>query len=441
MSKPIVALATPPLKGALALIRSSGDGVFDILADIMPKSAFAKSRKRGIYYGEIIDQGVSIDLAVAFVYEAANSSTGEDVVEISCHGSMVIAEQIIQAFLSRGASLAARGEFSSRSFYNGKMDLVEAEAVNDLINATTIESKNLALLSLSGKTSKLVAPLKQKIAELLALVEVGIDYPEYTDIEDASNEKILTSCIDIKTFVEGLIKEGREGQIIREGIKIALVGEPNVGKSSILNALLMKDKAIVSSIPGTTRDVVEGDMSIHGIPVKLLDTAGVRDTEDVVEKLGVERSSRSIEEADLVILILDSSKDETNNPLLELTKGKKRIIVYNKSDLLGQKEEGKLYISALMGDIEPLKQAIYDSLSLTDSSFVTPSFSNARELALLKGIQSDLSQAIEDIEVGMGVDLVSASLQSAYNKARQLIGEDPTQDLTDEIFSRFCVGK
>ena len=208
-----------------------------------------------------------------------------------------------------------------------------------------------------------------------------------------------------------------------------------------MNALLREDKAIVSDIPGTTRDVVEGDLSIRGIAVKLLDTAGVRDTEDVVEKLGVERSNRSIDEADLAIVILDASKDETANPLLEITKSKKRIIVYNKADLVKSKEDGKLYVSALQNDIEPLKEAIFNSLSVSDSAYVTPSFSNARELALLKDIENNLSQAEEDAKSDMGADLISVSLQAAYNDARKLLGEDPTQDLTDEIFSRFCVGK
>ena len=441
MAKPIIALATPPMKGALALIRTSGDGVFDIIDSLSPKLRIAETRKRGIYYGPIMDGEKLIDLAVIFAYPAESSSTGEDVIEISCHGSMLIVEEIVQAFLSRGAEYATRGEFSSRAFYNGKMDLVEAESVNDLINATTAEAKNLALLSLSGKTSKLVAPLKQEISEILALVEVNIDYPEYTDIEEATNDKIIASCVSIRKMVRNLIKEGREGQIIREGVKVALVGEPNVGKSSLLNALLREDKAIVSDIPGTTRDVVEGDLSIRGIAVKLLDTAGVRDTEDVVEKLGVERSNRSIDEADLAIVILDASKDETANPLLEITKSKKRIIVYNKADLVKSKEDGKLYVSALQNDIEPLKEAIFNSLSVSDSAYVTPSFSNARELALLKDIENNLSQAEEDAKSDMGADLISVSLQAAYNDARKLLGEDPTQDLTDEIFSRFCVGK
>ncbi|MCR5491325.1 MAG: tRNA uridine-5-carboxymethylaminomethyl(34) synthesis GTPase MnmE [Bacilli bacterium] len=441
MAKPIIALATPPMKGALALIRTSGDGVFDIIDSLMPKAEIGKRRERGIYYGALKDDGKLIDLCVVFVYPAEVSPTGEDVVEISCHGSMLIVEEIVQAFLSRGAEYATRGEFSSRSFYNGKMDLVEAESVNDLINATTAEAKNLALLSLSGKTSKLVAPLKQEISEILALVEVNIDYPEYTDIEEATNDKIVDSCAKIRGSVAALIKEGREGQIIREGVKVALVGEPNVGKSSLLNALLSQDKAIVSDIPGTTRDVVEGDLAIRGIAIKLLDTAGVRDTEDVVEKLGVERSNKSIDEADLVIVILDASKDETSNPLLDLTKNKKRIIVYNKADLVSSKDDGKLYVSALENDIEPLKEAIFNSLSVSDSAYVTPSFSNARELALLKDIEANLRQAEEDAKMDLGADLISVSLQTAYNDARKLIGEDPTQDLTDEIFSRFCVGK
>lgn len=442
MGNSIIALATPPLNGALAILRLSGDDVFAITDQLFSKPV-SSIKEKTILYGKLSDQGSPIDYVILLVYPGPNTMTGEDVVEICCHGSMLIVEQIVQAYLSRGVSYATRGEFSARAFYNGKMDLIEAESINDLINATTVEAKNLALLSLSGQTSKLVAPLKEKIADLLALLEVNIDYPEYEDIETIHNQEIERRCHEIRTMLASLIAQGDEGKIIRNGVKVALVGAPNVGKSSLLNALLEQEKAIVSDIPGTTRDIVEGELNVHGVAIHLLDTAGIRESEDGLESLGMERSKKSIEEADLVLLVLDAEKgiDEEAKEILRQAKDKKVIIVYNKADLLSEKEEGVLYVSALTNDVSPLKEAIYESLHLSDSSFATPSFSNARELAILRCIDEELTAAEKDASNGISPDLLAASLHRAYNLARSLLGEDPTQDLTDEIFSRFCVGK
>ena len=305
--EPIIALATPPLKSALALIRLSGDGVFEAVAKSMRKDPENFSKKK-IWVGYLYHEEEIIDEVVAFVYPAPNSFTGEDVVEISSHGSMIIVKEILTHFYAMGIRQAVNGEFSSRAFYNGKVDLVEAEAINDMINATTKESKNLALLSLKGDTSKLIFPILNWIDETLAALEVNIDYPEYTDIEETNFKEIKVQIEEKISDLKKLIKEGNQGKIIRNGIKIALIGEPNVGKSSLLNALLNEDKAIVSHIPGTTRDVVEGDLSLNGIPLHLLDTAGIRESDDYVETLGILKSRKSIEEADLVIWLSDASK-------------------------------------------------------------------------------------------------------------------------------------
>ena len=363
-------------------------------------------------------------------------------VEISSHGSMIIVKEILTHFYALGIRQAVNGEFSSRAFYNGKVDLVEAEAINDMINATTKESKNLALLSLKGDTSKLIFPILNWIDETLATLEVNIDYPEYTDIEETNFKEIKVQIEEKISDLKKLIKEGNQGKIIRNGIKIALIGEPNVGKSSLLNALLNEDKAIVSHIPGTTRDVVEGDLSLNGIPLHLLDTAGIRESDDYVETLGILKSRKSIEEADLVIWLSDASnKEENQNAFEEVCKGKKLIHVFNKSDLIEGKDDGKLYVSAAKNDIEPLKKAIIDILGLDDSSFETPSFSNARELSLLEKIKITLEECKDSIENGMTSDLISASLQEARLYGKELIGQDVSMDLSDEIFSRFCVGK
>ena len=442
MNKPIVALATPPLNSALAVIRASGDGVFAIADDIFSKKV-SETTSRTAYVGYLKDGERTIDQVVLLAYPSPNSVTGEDVVEISCHGSMLIVSEIIEAFLSRGARYASRGEFTSRAFYSGKMDLIEAEAVNDIINATTRESKNLALLSLEGKTSKLVAPLKEKIASLLALLEVNIDYPEYTDIEEANSGKIEDEASKIREDLSALIAQGEQGKVIRQGVKTAIVGAPNAGKSSVLNALLEQEKAIVSPIPGTTRDVVEGDISIKGIPFHLLDTAGIREAEDAIESIGVERSKKAIDEADLVVLIVDVARglQQSDEEILSQAKGKKTVVCYNKSDLINNKDEGRVLTCAKNGDVEELKNALFDCLGIGESSFLTPSFGNERELGLLREIDGYLKEAVDGAKEGLSPDLLSVMLQEAYNASRKLLGEEPTQDLSEEIFSRFCVGK
>lgn len=438
--EPIIALATPPFKSALALIRMSGDNIFDIASSLFSKE-IGSGFKRKIMHGSISFNNHVIDDVVIFCYESSCSMTGEDVVEISCHGSMVIVKEIMEAFFSKGVRQAERGEFSARAFYFGKMDLIEAESVNDLINATTKEAKDVALMSYLGKVSPLLKPLKEKISDLLSKLEVNIDFPEYEDIEQTNYEYVISQCKNMKNDLAVLIKQGHEGKIIREGVKVAIVGEPNVGKSSILNALLDEEKAIVTDIPGTTRDVVEGYLSINGVPFILLDTAGIRESSDLVENIGIKRSKKSIEEADMVILVSDDRTLIDEKELSLLCKNKILIKVINKSDLIKKKEKGRIYISAINKDIEPLKKAMYDSLQINDSSFSTPSFSNQRELSLLKKIDDEFSIIIKDCKNNVPMDLISSSLLNAYNYVRELFGEDPTHDLTDEIFSRFCVGK
>lgn len=443
MNNVIIALATPPLKGALALIRLSGNGVFNITDQIFSKKV-SGTTNRDIYYGAMKDEDNNIiDMVVVYAYKGPNTATGEDVIEISCHGSMLIVNQIVEAYLKRGAVYATRGEFSSRAFYNGKMDLIEAESVNDLINATTIEAKNLNLMSLRGETSRLVDPVKKHIADLLSRIEVNIDYPEYDDIEEANKEDVVSKVDETRKIIADLIKGGKEGKIVKEGLNVAIVGEPNVGKSSLLNALMNEDKAIVSDIPGTTRDVVEGDITVKGIQLHLLDTAGIRSSDDKIESLGIAKSEQMISKADLVIHVIDARKGESDEDLhiKSLSEGKTYVQVFNKSDLMTSKEESHIYISALNKDIKPLLDKVYEELGLSDEAFKSPSLSSARQLGLLMKIDQDLLKAKEDALNDLPIDLVSVNLMAAYNGARELLGEGATLDLTDEIFSRFCVGK
>jgi tRNA modification GTPase len=442
MNNVIVALATPPLKSALALIRLSGEGVFALTDEIFSHKV-SGIKKRESFVGSIVDDGATIDEVVLLAYPAPHTMTGEDVVEISCHGSLLIANEIIEAYIKRGAHYATRGEFSSRAFYNGKLDLVEAESINDLINATTKEAKNLSLLSLEGKTSGLVAPLKKSLADLLSLIEVNIDYPEYTDIEVANKQKISSSIDELRKQTASLIKGGEEGHIVKDGLKVAIVGEPNVGKSSLLNALLHESKALVSDIPGTTRDVVEGDVNLRGISLHLLDTAGIREGGDRLENLGIAKSEAMIKEADIVLLLIDATKgyQKEDERIKKAAEGKILLTVYNKEDLLTKKDPNKLYISALKEDINPLLDAIFNALGLSEGAFTNPSLNNVRELGLLKQIDSCLADAKRDTLADAPIDIISVNLQEAYNLARELLGENATNDLTDEIFSRFCVGK
>ncbi|MDY6003069.1 MAG: tRNA uridine-5-carboxymethylaminomethyl(34) synthesis GTPase MnmE [Bacilli bacterium] len=437
MFETIVALATPPLKSALAIIRLSGDDCFEIVSKIFTKD-LTKINSRGIHFGYIVDNNNYVDQVVLLTYVAPHSFTGEDSVEIICHGSMVIANEIIKLIISKGARMATNGEFSSRAYLNKKIDLVQAEAINDIINATTIEAKDLAMHSLDGETSKIFLPIKTKIGELISHIEVNIDYPEYEDIEQISREETISICESIINDINNLINDGEKSKIVRDGINVAIIGKPNVGKSSLLNALLKEDKAIVTNIAGTTRDVVEGDFKLRGITLHLLDTAGYHESIDAIEQIGINKTIDAIKKADLIIYVLDETG--IDEQLIEEINNKQIIYVHNKADLITNKIDGELYISALNNDFQPLLDKIIDLLGL-DNIIVKPSFSNVRQLGILKNIVNYLKAAIEDAKNNLPIDIVSVNVLLAYNNSLDLLGEGNKNDLTDEIFSRFCVGK
>lgn len=436
----IVSLATPPMMGALAIIRLSGPEAFAIVTKSFTKD-LTKLTEKTIVYGKIFDDEELVDEVVAFCFVAPYSFTGEDVVEISCHGSMLIANEIITLMIKNGARLAVRGEFSNRAYLNGKVDLVQAEAINDMITATTQEAKKLSLLSLLGETSKIVYPIRERLSDILSLIEVNIDYPEYQDIEQASYELVIREVTAINEEIGRLINEGRQGQIIKEGIKVALVGAPNVGKSSLLNALLKEDKAIVTDIAGTTRDVVEGEITLRGLKLLLLDTAGIRESTDMIENIGIKKSKQSIEAADLVIHVIDALNDEEEDGFKSLIKNKKVITVFNKGDKIKTKDPNKLYISALENDLTALENAIEATIGVDKESYLRPSLNNARQLALLKKTYDQLAIAKQEAIAEISIDLVSVSLAQAFFTIKEILGENIDNDLSKEIFSRFCVGK
>ena len=444
MFETIVALATPPMKSALAIIRVSGDDCFQIVSSCFSKD-ITQIKERTLLVGYIQDKksGQTIDEVVLAVYKGPKSFTGEDLVEIICHGSTLIANQIINQLMQNGARLATNGEYSSRAFLHQKIDLVQAEAINDIINATTSEAKNLSMLSLKGETSNLLTPVKTRLADIISLIEVNIDFPEYEDIEQANKQQIIVICDEIINMIDKLVDDGEKAQIIKDGIKVAIVGKPNVGKSSLLNALMNEDKAIVTDIAGTTRDVVEGEVNLRGVVLHLLDTAGIRESNDIVESIGVDKAKKSIDEADIVIVVLDASKelDEEDKKIISLTDKEKTVVVYNKGDKAVSKDDNNIYISALEKDINPLIEEIYRMVGLDSYNFKQPSLNNARQIGLLKQAKNSLEKAMEDAQNDLTVDLISINLMDAYNAILDILGERNRTDLSKEIFSRFCVGK
>lgn len=444
MFETIVALATPPMKSALAIIRVSGDDCFAIVSKCFSKD-ITEIKERTLLVGYIEDKNRNqkIDEVVVAVYKGPRSFTGEDLVEIICHGSMLISQQIIDILIANGARLATNGEYSSRAFIHQKIDLIQAEAINDIINSSTKESKDLSMLSLTGKTSELLLPVKTRLADIISLIEVNIDYPEYEDIEQANKQQVITICEEIINMINKLVDEGEKARIIKDGIKVAIVGKPNVGKSSLLNALVGEEKAIVTDIAGTTRDVVEGEVNLGGVVLHLLDTAGIRDSSDVVENIGVNRAKRSIDEAELVIVVLDGTKklDSEDEKILELTEKSNRIIIYNKADKITDKNSNNIYVSALTQDITPLIKEIHRVVGLDEQTFKQPALANTRQIGLLKQARNSLIKAKGDSRNDLPVDLVSINLMDAYYAILDILGERNKADLSKEIFSRFCVGK
>lgn len=438
--EPIVALATAPLKSALAIVRCSGDGIFDIVNKCFSKKINLINEKNKIYYGYIKNSEEIIDQVILLAYKSPFSFTGEDSVEIICHGSVLIANEIIEVLIKNGCRYAVNGEFSNRAFLNNKINLIEAEAINDVINSVSKESKNLSMLSLIGKSNDLVINIKNKIADIMSLIEVNIDYPEYNDIENVTKEKIETDISNICQNLKQTIPNGEKGKIIKDGLKVAIVGKPNAGKSSLLNAFLKQNKAIVTSVAGTTRDVVEGEIILNGIYLKLLDTAGIRESENLIEKEGIKKSKQAINEADLVIYVVDVTDKDEDLDILENIKDKIVVKVYNKSDLV-KKDDDKLYISALTNDIDPLKDEIIKKLNLSKENYQNPSINNARELGLLKKCYEYLNLVLQENNDGLSLDLISIDLKNAYNCILEILGEETDLDFTKEIFKRFCVGK
>ena len=455
----IAAISTPPGEGAISIVRLSGDQAVQ-LADKVYQSGnkrLSEVPSHTIHYGHIVDPKSNqlVDEVMVSVMRAPKTFTREDVVEINCHGGIVVVNQILQLLLREGARLAEPGEFTKRAFLNGRVDLSQAEAVMDLIRAKTDKAMGLALNQLDGNLSALIRSLRQEILETLAQVEVNIDYPEYDDVEELTTRLLLEKANQVQKQIQALLQTAQQGKILREGLSTAIIGRPNVGKSSLLNHLLREEKAIVTDIAGTTRDVIEEYVNVRGVPLKLVDTAGIRETEDIVEKIGVERSRKALSEADLILLVLNQSESLTteDKQLLDITSGNKRIILLNKTDLpsrINQEDlvpylenEPALPISVLTSEgLDQLEQAIADlffggNTGDKDASYL----SNTRHIALLEKAEHSLAEVIQGIESGMPVDLVQIDMTRCWDYLGEIVGDSVQDELITQLFSQFCLGK
>lgn len=440
MNDTIAAIATANATGAVSIIRISGEEAILIASELINKDL---SKKEGytITFGTVQEDNEVVDEVLVSIFRAPKSYTGEDVVEIGCHGGLFITRKILSLCLGKGARLARRGEFTERAFLNGKMDLSQAEGVNDLINATDEVNAKSAMHSLKGSVSKILKPLEEDLTQIISNIEVNIDYPEYDDVHQLTEDEILPKAKTWLKDIQKLIDEAKKAVNIREGIDTVILGRPNVGKSSLLNALLEEDKAIVTDIAGTTRDIVEGTVRLDGITLNLIDTAGIHESNDIVEKIGIDKSLQALEKAELVIVVIDGSEALTDedHKLLEMTKNKNRIVVYNKNDKVIQHDG--ISISAINGDVEALTNAIKEKYEKELYLASSDTLNNERQIGLAIQAEQSMKNAIRTLEDGMELDLVTIDLENAWTSLKEITGKAGKEDLLDEIFSRFCLGK
>ena len=450
MNDTICAISTALGVGAISIIRVSGDDAIDIVNKIFDKD-LTKKESHTINYGHIVYKGEIIDEVMVSIMKSPKTFTKEDIVEINSHGGVAVTNKVLEILLLEGARLAEPGEFTKRAFLNGRIDLVEAESIMDLIESKTEISRKLAISGMEGKVSKLVKNIIDNLVKVNANIEVNIDYPEYEDIEIVTKEKIEEMSKYINKELTKLLNESENGKLIKDGINTLILGRPNVGKSSILNKLIEEDKAIVTSVAGTTRDIVEGQIRVNGILLNIIDTAGVRETEDIVEKIGVEKSLSLVNDADLIILVFNNNEKLTDEDkkLLEYTKEKKRIIVINKIDLENNldisnlKNERIVKVSALKDSgIENLKNEINDMFNLEEINLGDFTYlSNSRQISLVKKAV-EISKNLEDaLNNDVPIDLLEIDIKEICEILGEIIGESYDDKLIDTLFSNFCLGK
>lgn len=453
----IAAISTPLGEGAISIVRVSGPDAIPTVERIFKGKALSEVPSHTIHYGHIVENATNktIEEVMVSVMKAPRTFTREDIVEINCHGGLVSVNKVLQLILSEGVRIAEPGEFTKRAFLNGRIDLSQAEAVMDLIRAKTDRAMNVAINQMEGRLSKLINRLRQQLLETLAHIEVNIDYPEYDDVEEMTHHVLIDKATDVRDEIKNLLETSKQGKILREGISTAIIGRPNVGKSSLLNSLVQEKKAIVTDIPGTTRDVIEEYVNVKGVPLRLIDTAGIRETEDIVEQIGVERSKQVLQQADLVLLVLNYNdvlvaEDER---LFEAVADRDVIVIVNKTDLpkLIDLERVKalaqghtLITTSLIEEegIDELEKAISTlffegAIETNDMTYV----SNSRHIGLLAQAERTISDAIEAIHNGVPIDMVQIDLTRTWEILGEITGDTVHESLIDQLFSQFCLGK
>lgn len=452
MEDTIAAISTTPGIGAISIVRVAGSDAINIVNKIFHGDNLKKAKSHTIHYGHIVDKNKNIDEVLVMLMKSPKTFTTEDTVEINCHGGISTTNKVMELLLKNGCRLAEPGEFTKRAFLNGRISLLEAESVNDLIMAKTDASRTMAVNNVDGILTKKIRNLREKMVKLLANIEVNIDYPEYVDEVQVTNDLMDKFLLEIRDELDGLVNGAKNGRIIKEGINVAIIGKPNVGKSSILNFLLDEEKAIVTDIPGTTRDIVEGSITLSGVQLNFIDTAGIRTTKDIVEKIGVDKSKKVAANADLILFVLNNNEEEISEEemqLLESFTKEKVIVLLNKCDL-----ENRLNINKLKGyniilgntqeltGLDGLKKAIIDKFNLekivsSDMSYL----SNLRQIDLTNKANDCIKNAICSHKNGLSVDIIAIDIRDAWNYLGELIGDAYNDELVDNIFSNFCLGK
>ena len=444
----IAAISTALGQSAINIVRMSGDEAISIANSVFKGKDLNKAKSHTVHYGHIIDEETILDEVLISLFRAPKTFTTEDIIEINCHGGTYVARKILSLLLSKGARIANKGEFTERAFLNGRIDLTQAESVMDIIEAQSEMSLALANKGLDGAIYELVVSLRDQLLNLIAHIEVNIDYPEYDDVSTLTTELIQPEVENLVGNINDILEKSEYGKIIKEGLKTAIIGRPNVGKSSLLNALLKEEKAIVTEIQGTTRDTIEGSINIGGIILNLIDTAGIRESDDIVERIGIDKAKAVIEEAELILFVLDQSEPltEDDEKLLELTKHKQRIIIINKTDLSNKLQgtfDNSVEISARnkvgIQNLEHLIQEMFlkGEVNLSDETYL----SNARQIAKLKEAKASLKDSLIAVEEQLPIDMVEIDLKNAWSLLGDIIGANSSTTLLDELFSKFCLGK
>ena len=451
MNDTIASIATSLGVGAISIIRVSGASAISIVNRLFKGHDLESVESHTIHYGHIVNKKEIIDEVLVSVMRSPKTYTMEDVVEINCHGGIASTNKVLELLLLNGCRLAERGEFTKRAFLNGRIDLTQAEAVSDLINSETDIERRVALQGLEGNLSKLIKELRNDLINIISNIEVNIDYPEYQDIYEVTLEDLKNKLPNIKSKLEKIIKDYEDSRLLYKGINVAIIGRPNVGKSSLLNRLLDMNKAIVTSIPGTTRDIVEGTIYLDGIKLNIIDTAGIRKTEDIVESIGVEKSLQVIEEANLVLLLLNNNEEltEDDKMLIDKTCGKTTIFVINKNDLHTKLDISNLNLENVISintiddlGIQELKNKIkelfnIDKLNNNDSLYIT----NIRQITKIKECLNIILELENEIKNGVELDMLEMDLKNIWYNLGLIIGESYDEELLDNLFKNFCVGK